>query len=127
MNRKVVVTGYRKWQSADTVFRVLDEVFKNPPGYGSYNILAVGDCPTGADAYTRHWARVLRPGRVMLLEFEAHWEQLGNAAGPIRNEAMLQMIRPDLVVAFLHRASKGAKGCHDRAAELGIPRFPVWA
>lgn len=124
---KVVATGYREWGSADSVFRVLDEVFKEPQRGFNYNILACGDCPDGADAYIKYWATRLHPELVMFLEFEAHWTDLGNRAGPVRNNAMLSMIRPDLVVAFLHPKSRGAKGCHDEAVRRHIPVFPVWA
>jgi hypothetical protein len=52
----------------------------------------------------------------------ADWEKLGRSAGPIRNQAMLDEGRPDLVVAF-----PGHHGTADmvrRARAAGVMRRP---
>lgn len=52
-------------------------------------------------------------------EFKADWKKYGNAAGPIRNQQMLDEGKPDLVVAF-----KGGNGTTDminRAKKAGVP------
>ena len=46
-------------------------------------------------------------------EFAAEWEKHGRAAGPIRNQRMLDDGRPDLVVAF--RAGHPVDGHADNA------------
>lgn len=56
-------------------------------------------------------------------EFPADWKRFGKAAGPIRNQRMLDEGKPDLVVAF-HEDLKNSKGTQDminRASENGIP------
>jgi len=57
------------------------------------------------------------------LGFPALWGQYGKAAGPIRNQQMLDEGRPDLVLAF-HDDIEHSKGTGDivrRARKAGIP------
>ena len=58
-------------------------------------------------------------------EFPADWNKFGKAAGPIRNQKMLDEGKPDLVVAFHENLenSKGTKDMVRRAIRQGIP---VW-
>ncbi len=54
-----------------------------------------------------------------LQEFKADWDKHGKAAGPIRNQQMLNEGKPDLVVAF-----PGGRGTADmvrRARKAGVP------
>lgn len=51
----------------------------------------------GADQLAASWALSRKKE---LLPFIADWEKHGNAAGPIRNKEMLEVGKPDLVVAF---------------------------
>ncbi len=73
----------------------------------------------GADLLSGVWAmKNLLPVCV----FPANWEHMGNAAGPLRNKAMLDWSRPDLVVAF-----PGGRGTADMvnkamAAKIEIVR-----
>lgn len=51
--------------------------------------------------------------------FKAQWMRWGTAAGPIRNRAMIDRGKPDLVIAF-----PGGRGTEDmvtRAERAGIP------
>ena len=59
----------------------------------------------GADMMARHWGERLA---LDVKTEEANWSKYGNAAGPIRNQAMLDKYSPDLVVAF-----PGGKGTAD--------------
>lgn len=55
--------------------------------------------------------------------YSADWSRYGKAAGPIRNQQMLDQGRPDLVIAFHADLSK-SKGTADmvrRAKKAGIP------
>jgi predicted Rossmann-fold nucleotide-binding protein len=94
--------------------------------YGAYNKVAAtleGLSPSiiiqggasGADQLALSWAR---QNRVVTRTFHADWETHGKAAGPIRNQKMLDEGKPDLVVAF-----PGGRGTADmvrRAHEAGI-------
>jgi hypothetical protein len=63
--------------------------------YGPLEIIT-GDA-TGADAFARGWAQERAR---KLLEFEADWQLYGRAAGPIRNQRMLDEGRPQIALAF---------------------------
>lgn len=71
---------------------------------------------TGADTAAWFWAQVWG---VDIETFPADWQRDGRAAGPLRNQRMLDHGKPDLVVAF-----KGGAGTADmirRARTAGIP------
>lgn len=80
----------------------------------------------GADRHAKKWAEV---NSIPVETFKARWRQDGNkAAGPIRNQRMIDEGKPDLVIAF-----PGGKGTADmvrRARAAGIPvqevAAPVW-
>lgn len=86
---------------------------------------AVGDCPTGVDAFASHWA--IENGHDPL-EFIADWDDLGKAAGPIRNQRMIDWATSPrkatyrkLLVAFPAPDSVGTFDCIARASKVGIP------
>lgn len=59
----------------------------------------------GADALAREYARA---NYLILTTFHANWAKFGKAAGPLRNQLMLDQGKPDWVVAF-----PGGKGTAD--------------
>lgn len=69
----------------------------------------------GADALAGEWAECFGvPFRV----FPANWDRDGKAAGPIRNQRMIDEGKPDLVIVF-----PGGRGTADmvmRARKAGI-------
>jgi hypothetical protein len=74
----------------------------------------------GADAIARAWAT--RMG-VACVTFHADWYTHGKAAGPIRNQRMLDEAKPDAVLA-----APGGAGTMDmvaRAMAAGVPCFDL--
>lgn len=70
----------------------------------------------GADLIADEWAVV---NWIAPKEFPVEWERYGLAAGPIRNQKMLDEGKPDLVVAL-----PGGRGTDDmisRAEKAGVP------
>lgn len=70
----------------------------------------------GADWLAREWA--LDNG-LSVQDFPADWRKHGRAAGPIRNQQMIDIGEPDAVIAF-----PGGRGTADmvrRARAAGIP------
>lgn len=90
-----------------------DELWEH---YGHLELVIVGDCPTGADKAALDWARDVG---VDVSINVAGWKAHGKAAGPIRNQAMIDM-GPDLVVAFWNGKSRGTLDTITRAATAGI-------
>jgi hypothetical protein len=90
--RRVLVCGSRHFQDWRMIWRVLDELA------GDFPIAAIieGDAP-GADRIAGEWAQ--RNG-IRDIKYPADWETHGKAAGPIRNQLMIDHGKPDLVLAF---------------------------
>lgn len=57
-------------------------------------------------------------------EYPAQWEKYGKKAGPIRNQIMLDMEKPGLVVAF-HENIDGSKGTKDMVSRAKRNHVPV--
>lgn len=117
---RIVVTGYRHWFSASAVVRTLTHVAEG----ASWKVaLGVGDCPTGADYIAAAWADLCG---IPYRTFCANWKDLGKRAGMVRNEFMIDTMRPDPVVAFLNPRSVGTLHCRNYARQHGYDVFEVW-
>lgn len=89
---RVLVCGGRDYADAAKVNNALDRL------HATRGIeVVMHGAAKGADALADEWAR---RNRVSLHTFPAQWEKHGKAAGPIRNQRMLAVGRPDLVIAF---------------------------
>lgn len=108
---KVLVCGGRDYTDRYHVDNVLDAVLWRY--FGITELIHGG--ANGADRLAGDWASLRGiPVRV----FHADWRTHGKAAGPIRNQKMLDESKPDLVVAF-----PGGRGTADmvcRAMAVGI-------
>ena len=83
--------------------------------------IIVGDCPTGADA-TAVQIKCESSDIQSVEVFYADWDKHGKAAGPIRNQQMVDA-RPDAVLAYWDGQSRGTLDTITRAAKAGIPVF----
>lgn len=115
--RTVLVTGGRHFADRAFLFRELDKV-RDEAGTGGLHIIHGG--ASGADALAGEWAE---QRGVTCTPYPAHWKRLNGsvdfAAVPKRNQRMLDMGKPDLVVAFA-----GLTGTADmvrRAVKAGVP------
>lgn len=110
---RVAVTGGRDFLDRAHVYGVLEAVHKAR----GIAILMAGDA-RGADALALAWARLRG---VNWISFRAAWERHGRAAGPIRNRQILELGKPDLLVAF-----PGGRGTADmigQAYRAGVELF----
>lgn len=111
-NHRVIVTGGRNYQDYKAVWRALDFLREQ---YGIFTVVQGG--ANGADKFARHWADALRhPSET----FAANWGEHGRAAGPIRNQAMLDA-GANLVVAF-----KGGRGTANMVGIARAAGIEVW-
>jgi hypothetical protein len=62
---------------------------------------------SGADFLAKHWAKAV--ACIPQEEYKALWDKQGRSAGPQRNKIMLELGKPDLVVAF-GSEEKGTRG-----------------
>lgn len=90
--RIVLVCGGREFTGAAFVYATLDRLH----ALYQFSLVIEGDA-RGADRLGGEWAD---SRGIPHMKYPADWENLGRAAGPIRNAQMLREGRPDLVVAF---------------------------
>lgn len=119
---RVLICGGRNFSDRDLMSRMLMR-FKpdNVATDASEHVFILGGAP-GADTLAEEWADVFGIRKRL---FPADWQTHGKAAGPIRNQRMLDEGRPDLVIAF-----PGGVGTHDmvrRARKAGVEVWDVVA
>jgi hypothetical protein len=73
---------------------------------------------SGADEGAARWAK---SEGIRCTEYRANWKKHGKAAGPIRNQEMLDKGRPDLVIAF-----PGGRGTRDMVRRAEGALVPVY-
>jgi hypothetical protein len=112
----ILICGDRNWTDFKEIDSFLDSILLE---YRRQDITIVeGDC-RGADKI----AGFIAFGKGMKVRKEpADWKKYGKAAGPIRNQYMLDKYKPDMVVAFHndYENSKGTKDMCERAKTANI-------
>ena len=108
---RLLVTGDRHWDDARLVCIALQKLKPSKMCHG---------WARGADSIADIEGRRLG---IDVQGFVAQWNQYGRAAGPIRNQQMLDEFRPTQVAAFHDdlEHSKGTKDMVRRAKKAGIP------
>lgn len=107
---RVLVCGGRDYDDATMVCGILDGINRSTP----ISILIQGGA-SGADMIAREWCGTRE---VPYDNYGADWNAHGRAAGPLRNQRMIDEGKPDLVVAF-----PGGRGTADmvrRARMAGL-------
>jgi hypothetical protein len=117
---RVLVCGSRTFEDEQMVRIVLDGMYHE---HGTLTVIEGG--ARGADRFAGEWAdkRILADH----VQVPAQWEEYGKAAGPIRNQAMLDY-GPELVLAFVDKPLLESRGTLDmvtRAEEAGIPTYVI--
>ena len=146
MTDRILVTGSRYWRKQDLLYSTLDRVeeqltmesFRARPGERLDIVVVHGACPcrecrrfpchcdsfgstVGADVLAHRWAQ-LRGHHVT--RYPADWNTHGNAAGPIRNSAMVA-IKPRICVAFWLKGVRGTRDCVEKAVAHGVTTLIV--
>lgn len=109
---KVLVCGGRDYADELHVFDVLDELWRDR---AVEQVIHGG--ASGADSLARRWANYREVPHV---PYPADWMRYGPAAGPLRNQRMLDHAKPDLVVAF-----PGGTGTADMVRRAKAARVEV--
>jgi hypothetical protein len=90
--------------------------------YGQVSVVIHG-AAKGADHCAHLWATSAGNKHIEEIKFPAEWKKHGRAAGPIRNQQMIDEGKPDLVIAF-----PGGRGTEDmlfRSQKAGIEVMKV--
>lgn len=127
MDLIVIVTGARDYPYPGVVHTQLDTIRIQRGPF----LLFHGACKrkgsdemVGADRYADDWGRA-EPG-IEVRPFEADWDRLGNAAGPLRNgemiRAALRLLPPDQILglAFPGPRSRGTWDCVKKMRDAHI-------
>ena len=117
---RILVTGSRDWSNAASVTREFHALWYrlngNQPPEGHTRIIVVDGAAPGLDeiahreAVRRGWGSERHP---------ADWTTHGKRAGPIRNQAMVDL-GADICLAFPTASSVGTWDCVRRANRAGI-------
>lgn len=118
---RIIVCGDRTYCDEWLVNALLDGLYENKP---THPFVLIDGGAKGADHWAEEWAFKIPDVEHYIIP--ADWEGRGKAAGPIRNQEMIEM-RPDLVIAFHDdiEKSKGTKDMIYRAKKAGIPTYLV--
>lgn len=112
MTQRVLVCGGRAYGDRAQLFEILDSAHAANP-----IACLIHGAARGADALAAEWARVRG---VLDAPYPADWARKGRAAGPIRNQRMLDEGKPDIVIAF-----PGGRGTADMVGRAERARVPV--
>lgn len=119
---RILVTGSRHLKDSQILSETLDGVLESLKRFRpSDEVTLVHGGAQGADALAAMWASE----RMLDIErHEADWHKHKRAAGPIRNQKMVDS-GADICVAFLADDSVGTADCIKRAIKAGIPVVEV--
>lgn len=111
---RVLVCGGRDFSDSSTVWGELDTLRRSVP-HDTMAVIQGG--ASGADQIAREWCSARH---VPYDNFAADWNTHGKAAGPIRNQRMIDVGKPDLVLAFA-----GGRGTADMVRRARAASVPV--
>ena len=132
---RILVCGSRDWANGDLIWATLDgwsltsaRAGGDHSGRKVRNLIIIeggqrkwdkeGRFWKGADFHAGRWAKFFAAEHE---SYPADWSNHGKAAGPMRNQQMLEVCKPELVLAFTNDLSK-SKGTRDmvlRAQKAG--------
>jgi hypothetical protein len=110
---RVLVCGGRDFNDRDFIHNTLCDLHERR---GPFAVVIHG-CATGADDEGMIWAQMMG---VKHLPMQAEWQKYGRAAGPIRNQRMVDEGKPDLVIAF-----PGGRGTADMVSRARAAKIEV--
>jgi hypothetical protein len=116
---KVIICGDRHWDKYDSI---LDVVKRLKAKYDEVTVIQ-GECE-GADLLAKKAAIACG---IPVKGYPAEWKKYGKAAGPLRNQQMIDSEKPDMIIAF-HANIERSKGTRDmvrRARKHGIETYNI--
>jgi hypothetical protein len=120
---RILITGSREWSDTLTIVGALLSAVPSEADLRDVTVVH-GGCPTGADFFA---ARAAGELGFLVEEHPADWAEHGKAAGPVRNQGMVDA-GADVCLAFFQpgAANRGTQDCVIRAMRAGIPikRYP---
>ena len=109
---RVLVCGGRDYADKEHVYSILDQCYSQ-----NTKLEIISGMARGADRLAWQWAQ---DRGVKCFEFPADWDRYQNAAGPKRNQQMIDEGFPDAGIAF-----HGTSGTADMVRRLKANCIPV--
>lgn len=144
---RVLICGSRDWKDEHAIGSVLEGLYTSAVQFFE-DLTIIEGCSRGADWFAHHFFDGPCEGghasdnKVKHEHFPADWKTHGKAAGPFRNQQMLEEGKPDVVWAFKDRfdwhfvlfgkpgagfesSSHGTEDMVRRAKPAGVPIYVV--
>lgn len=118
---KILICGSRDWTDEHPIYTVLAGFATLVADGDSFVVIQGG--ARGADRIAKSMGEYLGAD---VKEEAADWDTYGKAAGPMRNQKMLDDYQPDVVYAFrLPGRSPGTDDMVSRSKSAGIPTYII--
>ena len=118
---RVLVCGGRDFNDYNLLSSYLVELFVKSLLVPE-DVTIISGHARGADKLGEQFANA---NECKLSIFPADWEKYGKGAGHIRNQQMIDEGKPDLVVAFPTKTSRGTYDMINKAKKAGLPVIVV--
>jgi hypothetical protein len=112
---RILVCGSRDYTNKEKIWHILDALQSKL----DQPLVLITGMARGADTWAAMWGSTKIP-RENQLDFPAQWHKYGRAAGPKRNQQMLDEGKPDLVIAFGGLNGRGTNDMVRRSKNAGI-------
>jgi hypothetical protein len=109
---KLIIAGGRDFAQKESMFALLDDLHKAK----AIHELVHGHCPTGADHFADLWCALKG---VKCTRVPADWMKHGKAAGPIRNQMMVDQHK-DAAFLLVFPGGRGTANCVSAAVRSGV-------
>lgn len=116
---RVLVCGSRTWRHPVPIQALLDGLRQLYPS----TLTVIEGCARGADEVAcREEGNPANEHE----HYRADWGQYGKAAGPIRNQTMLDKGKPNVVFAFVDKPLEESRGTHSMVSLARKADVPVY-
>jgi len=115
-NMRILNCGDRNWTDRQAIEREL----KKTMHLAKHGVIIIDGGASGADSIGHEIAKSMN---LFTMRFKADWKRYGKAAGPIRNQEMITVGKPDIILAFhaCIEKSRGTADMIDKAKKYKIP------
>lgn len=114
---KVLITGDRNWNDVKFLHRCLDKAHTKL----RIKTLIEGGA-RGVDKIAHYWGQA---NNIECITEKAYWDISGKAAGPLRNQRMIDNHSPDICIAF-HDDIENSRGTKDMINKCKKHKIPVY-
>tara|TARA_Y100000296_G_C5133012_1_gene236612 strand:+ start:565 stop:915 length:351 start_codon:yes stop_codon:yes gene_type:complete len=105
---RILIAGGRNFTDKQFMYEYLEKYLEDVT-------VVISGTAKGADRLGEKWAK---DHGIAVERYPAQWSRYGRAAGPIRNQQMLDKGRPDLVIVF--KGGSGSKHMATIAKKSGV-------